>query len=78
VLLSISGFDFLGKRPNRLGVMGFFGSVFSLVATLGGSLTNLGDLRVITGDPASRNGIRDKSWDRKVSTEVAAEGFAVG
>lgn len=74
-VISKSDLDFLGKRPNRFGVADFFGSGFSF----GGSLTSvLGDLRVNTGEPASRDGIRDRSLDRTESTETVADWFGVG
>jgi hypothetical protein len=71
----MSGLDFFGKMPNRFGVTAFFGSVFSF----GGSLTSvLVDLRDEKGEPASREGMRDRSLDRTESIEVAADGFGLG
>lgn len=73
--LSTLCFDFFENSPNRLeGDDSTFVSVFSL----GGSLVSVRcDLRDITGEPASRDGIRDKSLDLNESVDPAADGIVV-
>jgi hypothetical protein len=72
--VSRSGFDFFVKRPNFFCTAGFFKSGFSFGFSFGGSLVNvLGDFRVNTGDPASLEGIRDRSLDNKESVEATVD-----